>query len=136
MSLSFISLNWVIYFVFKLSDIQNMYFYFLFVSVINIGLGVYNIFVLNGGSFPPPDKLLLFIFEAPVFLFIFPGLLFIFGFFMREKEVVFTEKNIKNSFLGLGKCQDFFLIIFNFFLSPLIFIYFPRTSLYCRVHYA
>src|SRR5690625_866453 len=94
-TLIFITLNWVIYFVIKLSDIQNMYFYFLFVSVINIGLGVYNIFVLNGGSFPPPDKLLLFIFEAPVFLFIFPGLLYIVGFIMREKEVVYTEKNIK-----------------------------------------
>lgn len=94
-TLIFITLNWVIYFVIKLRDIQNMYFYFLFVSVINIGLGVYNIFVLNGGSFPPPEKLLLFIFEAPVFLFIFPGLLYIVGFIMREKEVVYTEKNIK-----------------------------------------
>src|SRR5699024_7846583 len=31
-TLIFITLNWVIYFVIKLRDIQNMYFYFLFVS--------------------------------------------------------------------------------------------------------
>src|SRR5690625_4258934 len=94
-TLIFITLTWVIYFVIKLRDIQNMYFYFLFVSVSNIGLGVYNIFVLNGGSFPPPEILFLFIFEAPVFFFIFPGLLYIVDFIMREKEVDYTVHNIK-----------------------------------------
>src|SRR5699024_3893995 len=44
----FIMLNCVIYFVIILRDIHTLYFYVLFVSVINIVMGVYNIFVLNG----------------------------------------------------------------------------------------
>lgn len=94
-TLIFITVNWVIYFIVKLKDIQKMYFYFLIVSIFNIAIGVYNIVVLNGGSFPPPETLLTFVIQAPVFLFVFPGLLYIIGFAMRGKDIVYTEKVTK-----------------------------------------
>jgi len=94
-TLIFITLNWVIFFIVKFKDIRKMYFYFLIVSVFNFAIGGYNIIVLNGGSFPPPEKLLTFVIQAPVFLFVFPGLLYIIGFIMREKDIVYTEQVTK-----------------------------------------
>lgn len=94
-TLIFITLNWVIFFIVKFKDIRKMYFYFLIVSIFNFAIGGYNIIVLNGGSFPPPEKLLTFVIQAPVFLFVFPGLLYIIGFIMREKDIVYTEQVTK-----------------------------------------
>lgn len=93
-TLIFIILNWVIYFTIKIKDLSKMYFYFLIVSILNISIGIYNIVVLNGGSFPPPETLLSFVVQAPVFLFLFPGILYIIGFTMRGKDIVYTE--VKN----------------------------------------
>lgn len=94
-TLIFITLNWVIFFIVKFKDIRKLYFYFLIVSIFNFAMGGYNIIVLNGGSFPPPEKLLAFVIQAPVFLFVFPGLLYIIGFIMREKDIVYTEQVTK-----------------------------------------
>ena len=94
-TLTFIVLNWVIYFIIKLKDLHKMYFYFLIVSILNISIGIYNVVVLNGGTFPPPETLISFLIQAPVFLFLFPGILYIIGFAMREKEIVYTEKLTK-----------------------------------------
>ncbi|HLQ82301.1 MAG TPA: hypothetical protein VK121_00450 [Pseudogracilibacillus sp.] len=94
-TLIFIILNWIIYYTIKYKDLQKIYFYFLIVSILNISIGIYNIVILNGGSFPPPEALIGFLIQAPVFLFLFPGILYIVGFTMREKEIVYPDKQHK-----------------------------------------
>ena len=94
-TLLFIILNWIIYFTIKIKDTPKMYFYFLIVSILNISIGLYNVVVLNGGTIPPPEALIGFLVQAPVFLFLFPGLLYILGFAMREKAFVYTEEATK-----------------------------------------
>ena len=93
-TLIFTTLNWAIYYSLKAYDNPKQYFYFLVVGIINIIISIYNIIILNHGKFPAENELLGFLFEAPVFLFLFPGLLFIVGFLIRNKPINYTETKL------------------------------------------
>ncbi len=90
-SLLFILANWVMYFVVQHKEQTKLYFYFLIVAIINLAIGIYNMILLNDNSFPPENELFSSLIQAPVFLFIFPGILYILGFIFREKPIIYQE---------------------------------------------
>ena len=90
-SLLFILANWVMYFVIQHKDQPKLYFYFLIVAIINLAIGVYNMILLNDNAFPPENELFSYLIQAPVFLFLFPGILYVLGFILREKPIIYQE---------------------------------------------